>query len=95
MRLIDADALTTDISFFDGENYHYGYSQGMINSAPTIDAVEVVHGTWVHEFGGFVNCSECGASPLLDGEREYVETNYCPNCGAKMDGEVKNDGQIL
>ena len=42
------------------------------------------HGEWKHIFGGYVECSICGASPLLDGEREYVETNYCPNCGAKM-----------
>lgn len=54
---------------------------------PTIDAVEVVRGKWVHKFGGYVNCSFCGSSPLLDGEREYVETNYCPNCGAEMSFE--------
>jgi DNA-directed RNA polymerase subunit RPC12/RpoP len=50
-------------------------------------------GEWKHIFGGYVECSECGASPLLDGEREYVETNYCPNCGAKMDLKEKNDEQ--
>jgi hypothetical protein len=47
-------------------------------------------GEWKHIFGGYVECSICGASPLLDGEREYVETNYCPNCGAKM--EVQDEG---
>lgn len=41
-RYIDADALVTDITFFDGDKYHYGYSQGMIESAPTVDAVPVV-----------------------------------------------------
>ena len=42
-------------------------------------------------FGGYVNCSECDATPLLDGEREYVETPYCPNCGAKMDMEEEDE----
>lgn len=42
--------------------------------------VEVVHGRW--EARGFYghNCSVCGA--LND-----IDTNYCPNCGARMDGE--------
>ena len=29
------------------------------------------------------HCSECG---LKVGYREQARTNYCPNCGAKMDG---------
>ena len=46
-----------------------------IENAPAVDAVEVVHGRWV-----FWNCSEC------DYETSDL-TNYCPNCGAKMDGD--------
>ena len=48
-----------------------------INAA---DVVEVVHGRW--EARGFYghNCSVCGA--LND-----IDTNYCPTCGARMDGE--------
>ena len=65
----------------------------VILEAPTVDAVEVVHGQWVKHtvagedfFGSPVlhtwacNCSVCG----LDGRNE---TPYCPNCGAKMDFE--------
>ena len=42
MRLIDADALVADTSFFDGDDWHYGYSAKQIANAPTIDAVPVV-----------------------------------------------------
>ena len=35
-RLVDADALMSDISFFDGGNWHYGYSVKQIQYAPTI-----------------------------------------------------------
>lgn len=56
------------------------------------DYVEVKHGEWVHttELGFLLihhywNCSLCGAMS----ENSGIE-NYCPNCGAKMDGE-KND----
>lgn len=53
-------------------------------------AEPVKHGRWIHErlasTGGgsysVVRCSRC-----LWPEPEYplMETNYCPNCGAKMD----------
>ena len=65
-----------------------------VSAAPTVDAVEVVHGRWVLgnvEPGYFTPggnrpwvCSKCGEviSYRLDKPME----NYCPNCGAKMDG---------
>ena len=54
----------------------------------TVDAVEVVHGRWI---GGYKkagntfyyekpHCSICGV------KHEGV-ANYCPQCGAKMDGD--------
>jgi rubrerythrin len=60
-----------------------------IYKAPTVDAVEVVHGRWekvkqdlgdgitTYRFG----CSECGYL------KNTLTGNYCPNCGAKMDGD--------
>lgn len=57
----------------------------IVLSASIVDAMEVVHGRWVYEPVEFdwkrdIKCSICG---------EYVNTtsNYCPNCGAKMDGD--------
>ena len=58
--------------------------------APTVDVVEVVHGRWENErmlVGGHgdvwgYDCSICGNTV-----RDW-KTNYCPNCGAKMDMEV-------
>ena len=37
-------------------------------------------------------CSICGKHALLNGGEEYVVSNYCPNCGAKMDGKGGNNG---
>ena len=55
----------------------------ILESCEIVDAVEVVHGRWKHihvgGFGYIPACSECGWHDS--------ETNYCPNCGAKMDGD--------
>ena len=43
------------------------------------DVVPVIHATWETDTCHFY-CSEC---------EQYVDykTNYCPNCGARMDGD--------
>ena len=44
------------------------------------DVVEVVHGEWLRQNGGFFFlCSVCGKAAATKG-------NYCHSCGAKMDG---------
>ena len=61
---------------------------GMIYEMPTADVAPVRHGRWVHEHisegYAWVICSECEAviHKILINKR----LNYCPNCGAKMDG---------
>lgn len=67
---------------------------GRAENAPTIDAVPVVHGTWIDlrkDDADFeIECSACGETLGLGDERQTpseVGLNYCPNCGAKMDLE--------
>ena len=45
------------------------------------DVAPVRHGKWLHRKNGVACCSECEVDTVED------ETNYCPNCGAKMDLE--------
>lgn len=47
-----------------------------IENAPSADVVERPHGEWIIQ-NGMVVCSECF--------EPNFETNYCPNCGARMD----------
>ena len=61
-------------------------------NAPTVDAVPVVHGRWINEgvYGeGHSQCSIRCSNPLCN--FHYIgyldDYNYCPNCGAKMDGK--------
>lgn len=91
-RLIDANALIEEY-----DRVHIGEpgkARKLIADAPTIDAVEVVHGRWeeMHYEGGildgtnFDRCSVCGYERVFDDPALKTVFKYCPNCGAKMDG---------
>jgi hypothetical protein len=100
-RYIDADKLKEECYKFtnDVSRSAMAFVQGQINAAPTADVVEVRHGRWETEFAwsyGYddhhrLTCSECGLSFTEDARRKN-EYKYCYQCGAKMDGERKDDG---
>ena len=55
----------------------------VIAAFPAADVAPVVHGHRVDDGGFYARCSQCdGVLPLC--------ANYCPNCGAKMDGGADN-----
>ena len=59
-----------------------------IEAAPIVDAVEVVHGRWIDK-GEYAVCTECGgrSGTQYDGvEPIPLMTQFCPNCGCRMDG---------
>ena len=54
------------------------------------DVAPVRHGRWEKQ-SGLYSCSECGKTCPYDVQADVIEywaCNYCPNCGAKMDGGV-------
>ena len=81
MRLIDANAAKKALISWD-ENPTDEEIKYTIDKLPTIDAVPVVHGRWVFDRPNHYKCSECDA--MWSGIVRFM--NYCPNCGAKMDG---------
>lgn len=94
VRLIDANALKKHLRNLVASGGHKYYRKGMddtlhrhmpniIDDQPTVDAAPVVHGRWCF-MGLWEECSVCKHPISVDGER----TNFCPNCGAKMDLEV-------
>ena len=52
----------------------------ILESRPTVDAVEVVHGRWIVENEASIRCSEC----CFNRASIKMPLNYCPMCGAKM-----------
>lgn len=68
--------------------------EDMIENAPAVDAVPVVHGRWVKmtgmmppEYHGHYECSECQwhLKGLRNSWTREEELSYCPGCGARMD----------
>ena len=101
-RLIDANNLIEEIreercyncrNFKDMKCDYCGTADYiyMIEDMPTIEAKPVVHGRWIsknhHGYEWVFICSNCG---YIDGYPFNDRSNYCPNCGAKMDGGIEN-----
>ena len=109
-RLIDANGSYT-LNATDNTGHSLCFGGGIISvmdirgrcvceffsdDAPTVDAVEVVHGQWefshtttVEKFN-VVKCSNCGHEAFAIAI--YVKQGrYCPNCGAKMDDERRGE----
>lgn len=57
-----------------------GYS--IIENAPTVDAVPVIHAHWEEEPNNerHWHCSNCGTGQ----DTACIIMNYCPHCGARM-----------
>ena len=65
---------------------------GTIDAQPTIDAVPVVHGKWIHIYKNNYRCSVCGAWFIFEDENNpYEEGRFCPYCGARMAGERREE----
>ena len=60
-----------------------------IREVQSADVAPVVHGRWIASHDNFCACSIC-KYPVYFVEAGWNQTNYCPNCGAKMDGGVDN-----
>lgn len=93
-RLIDANALKKHLH--KDPLYplvkKYGMD-GVIDAQLTIDAEPVRHGKWIYKKDGCINCSECGADMPYKYYYGYTDwiSNYCPNCGAKMEIPEENE----
>ena len=57
-----------------------------LSEQPIVDAVEVVHGRWEWITEDVYRCTNCGATNHVKEVMGLPDWNYCPNCGAKMDG---------
>ena len=101
-KIVNADALKMEfctnvcvgayMDCSDGSEVYFTSREvdKVIDLAPTYDPV--VHSGWAYDSDGFARCLECNQkAPVFlqyQDEPETIETDYCPHCGAKMDGET-------
>lgn len=100
MRPIDADNLLQVHKMktnLIGKDWTIDDLATAIETAPTINAIPIVHGRWIKmtgmmppEYHGHYNCSICQwhMKGLRNSWTKEEELSFCPNCGAKMDGEI-------
>ena len=77
--------------FYDSIEQAIADSEDGVPCDHLIEVAPVRHGKWIEQekytFGVMYDCSICD-NRILDNEHSW---NYCPNCGAKMDGG--NEGE--
>ena len=52
------------------------------------DVAPVRRGRWVHDINNLYGCSECMERETMSPKKLK---NYCPNCGARMDGDTNGN----
>ena len=91
---------------FTTERSIYLTAREKVQNIPAADVAEVVHGSWIplreseitgwnpgfagHDPIGGYKCSNCNKEAVFDCNDSFVLSDYCPNCGAKMDGGAKD-----
>lgn len=82
--------------YTDGWNDCLLRVKSMVSKAPAADVASVVHARWIYveetlaTSSGYC-CSACRRPRWLSPDVPEV-FKYCPECGAKMDGERKDGG---
>lgn len=71
--------------------------RSILYRTPSADVVPVAHGRWepyfeeveIYNAGGVAEREQtgwiCGRCKSVESITRYYKTNYCPNCGAKME----------
>jgi hypothetical protein len=85
---IEREALKNDIAK-NTEPFNTGSVFRAINRQIAADVAPVVHGLWVEHLDE-MECSVCKRQwNYCDNDTNTF--NFCPNCGAKMDGGADNE----
>lgn len=90
-RLYNSQTMSKHLNRRDLENVRFGIDLAHyeVSTLPSVDAEPVRHGKWENFNDSFSHnslyiCSDCKFTVDVF-EKQWF--NYCPHCGAKMDGD--------
>ena len=67
----------------------------IVDAQPTADVQEVKHGSFIrcNDWHGYdyFKCTACGGTFYIADGSSFCDYDYCPRCGAKMDGKEKEE----
>ena len=75
------------------DDVHIAGAMNAIDEMPAADVAPVRHGHWIEQENWalddyYYTCSACGTEWVtIEGTPEENGMDFCPNCGAKMDGK--------
>lgn len=81
----DPDACESDMDGHSDWGFGRENIKDVIQGVPAADVAPVVHGRWRY-CGFLLECQSCGEIYSVHGANSGKSWNFCPNCGAKMDG---------
>lgn len=78
-----------DVIMSEPTDAHYpSWYADKIKSISAADVAPVRHGRWkLNKHYGDYECSVCGNGDVISLFFYTLKMKYCPNCGAKMDGD--------
>ena len=93
-RILHRHAFHKDTASLAQHEEEFSDCMRVVWDVPFVDAEPVRHGRWIDDCTNII-CSECKAEysdeiVFMNSDCETADLSYCPNCGAKMDGEKEN-----
>ena len=81
----------TDEPIVIGMNEALSIAEEFVMSVPSANVAPVRHGHWTKSKSIFCGdyefrCSSCGET-FWEGDNYATRAHFCPNCGARMDGD--------
>lgn len=98
LKQLNATCLATDCDNYNGVRCRacaYADAMDFIEAIPAADVHPVKRGQWLKvqgKQGDYFLCSNCGTVEKTESEQDgavWWHDEYCPKCGARMDGDVE------
>lgn len=93
------DVSALELKYVSNDDVKIGWDAAIdaVLNIPAVDAVGVRHAYWI-DMGDFESCSACQSTHLKEfqscyGKVIWIKSDWCPACGARMDGKEEHNAK--